>query len=81
MQQVQQNIHSNLPIIPQAREQKFENKLKQMLKENANNILGVKRNVVKKPWITEEIIILMDERRKFKNHSNITNIIIKNLGI
>lgn len=49
------------------------NKLKQTLKENSNNILSVKRNVAKKPWITEEIIILMDERRKFKNHSNISN--------
>lgn len=39
-----------------------------MHKENANNILGVKRNDVRKPWITKEIIKLMEERRKSKNN-------------
>lgn len=33
------------------------------------NILSVKRNNFNL-WITEEILILMDEKKKFKNHNS-----------
>uniref|UniRef100_A0A8D8YQU9 Craniofacial development protein 2 n=1 Tax=Cacopsylla melanoneura TaxID=428564 RepID=A0A8D8YQU9_9HEMI len=44
--------------------------IKQTLEKKAEEIVGYKRNDIKKPWITEEIVNLIEERRQAKkDHS------------
>jgi len=47
--------------------------IKQILESKAEEVLGTQEEEVKKPWIMEEIVELINERRKFKNQNNIEN--------
>lgn len=40
---------------------------KSAIKEAATEILGTTKNTPRKPWITEHVIELIEERRKYKN--------------
>ncbi|CAI6343800.1 unnamed protein product [Macrosiphum euphorbiae] len=51
-------------------EEKWKN-IKQILKNKAEEVLGSREKEARKPWITEEIIELINERRKYKNQNNI----------
>ena len=51
-------------------EEKWKN-IKQILKNKAEEVLGIREKEARKPWITEEIIELINERRKYKNQINI----------
>ena len=41
--------------------------MKSSLADTANEVLQSKKNKIKKPWVTDEILQLNDKRRKFKN--------------
>jgi maltooligosyltrehalose synthase len=53
-------------------EEKWKN-IKQLLKYRAEEILETREKEARKPWIIEEIIELMNEKRKYKNQNNIEN--------
>lgn len=42
-------------------------KLKNIIHETAHKIIGIKENKKKKTWMTEDILELMNERKKYKN--------------
>ncbi|XP_008482128.1 craniofacial development protein 2-like [Diaphorina citri] len=47
------------------------NAFKNSIKEAANQTLGTLKNVPRKPWIDDHIIKLIEERRKYKNATDI----------
>jgi hypothetical protein len=53
-------------------EEKWKN-IKQILKYRAEEILETREKKARKLWIIEEIIELINERRKYKNQNNIEN--------
>lgn len=50
-------------------EEKWKN-IMLILKSKAEEVLGTQEKEARKPWITEEIIKLISERRKYKNQNN-----------
>ena len=51
-------------------EQEWNNDMKSSLADTANEILQPKKNEIKKPWITDEILQLIDQRKKFNNRKD-----------
>ncbi|XP_008484699.1 uncharacterized protein LOC103521365 [Diaphorina citri] len=47
------------------------NIIKSVIKEAASETLGILKNAPRKPWITEYVIELIEERRKYKNAKTI----------
>ena len=50
-------------------EEEWENVKKEILKSAEANLGGIKRTG-RKPWVSDDILQLMDERRKYKNASD-----------
>ena len=47
------------------------NNIKEMVNEAAKNVVGYQKRVsAKKPWVTQEMLDKMEERRRYKNVSN-----------
>ena len=44
--------------------------MKSSLADTANEVIQSKKNEIKKPWVTDEVLQLIDERRKFKNRKD-----------
>ena len=44
--------------------------MKSSLADTTNEVLQSKKNEIKMPWVTDEILQLIDERRKFKNRKD-----------
>lgn len=53
-------------------EEKWKN-IKQILKNKAEEVSGSREEEARKPYITEQIIELINERRKYENQNNIEN--------
>lgn len=51
-------------------EEKWKN-IKQILKNKAEEVLGIREKEARKPWITEKTIELINERRKYNNQNNV----------
>ncbi|XP_026467799.1 craniofacial development protein 2-like [Ctenocephalides felis] len=75
-----ENLRNNKIVVRREMETKFSvikdreevvekdlNEVKSVLLETLENNVGKLEKVAKKPWITQEIIKKMDERRKYKN--------------
>lgn len=53
----------------QSEENKWEN-IKEILKIQAKEVLGTQKKESKKPWMTDEIVKLINERRSYKIQIN-----------
>lgn len=63
------NIKTNV-INSHTVEEKW-NIIKRTLKSQAREVIGSQRKESRKPWMTDEIIKLINERRKYKNQNNV----------
>lgn len=70
--QLKETLENNIDLITLSNNSDTEDQWKEhkgLIIETSKNLLGMKKREVRRSWMTEEILDLMKERRKYKNKS------------